>query len=345
MNTTAMSIASPVVAAVRAEAERIGRDPLFRDAAGAKVLVTGATGMVGASLALAFLAADRIHNLGLTVYGLSRDMAKAKAYYEKTPLVALSRDVGATADALPPFDYIIHAASPVGPSLFASDPAGVVAANLRGTLNLLDKAVRDRSRRFLFISTHEVYGGGREVWREEDVGVIDFLSVRSCYPESKRAGENACVCFHAQHDLHTGVARLSRMIGPNMNLDSGLFVCDFLKDGLAGRPVTVTGDGSLSRPLLPAVEAVAGIVRILFSGKPGGVYNVSPDVDDAPSIRDVAEYVAALAGTRAALSSEGPGGGARQDNAKLRALGWRPGMSWRDGLTEIWKVLSASGRD
>lgn len=330
-----------VAAAVRADAGILGQKQSFLDARGAHVLVTGASGMLGSYLALTFLAADRHFDLNLKVYGLSRDMSRMAGLYEGLPLVPLFRDVSRPLDDLPCFDYVIHAASPVGPALFASNPAGVAAANLRGTINLLEKAARDSCRRFLFVSTHEVYGSGRDIWGEDDKGVIDFLSPRACYPESKRGGENACICFHAQYGLHVAMARLARLIGPNMNLDSGLFVCDFLRDGLMGKPVTVRGNGMLVRPLLHVADAAAGVLDILFSGKAGEAYNVSPDRRDAPTISDVAEHVAALAGTTFVAPAAGDAGGTLQENAKLRALGWRQERNWREGLSDIWKALTA----
>lgn len=331
----------PALRLVRAEAERLGDDPAFKDAAGASVLITGAAGMIGSYLALAFLEADRRKNLGLKVHGMSRNMERARALYAGLPLVPLSHDVASDLSSLPRFDYVVHAASPVGPALFASDPAGVVSANLTGTLNLLGKAVRDGARRFLLVSTHEVYGTGRALWREEDAGALDFLSVRSCYPESKRAAENACLCFHRQYGLAAVIARLSRVVGPNMNLDSGLFVCDFLKDALSGRTVTVKGDGKLVRPLAYASDVAAGLLRILFAGKPGDAYNIAPD--EAPTILEVARILAESAGAAYAEAAPGgPGGGAVQDVSKLRALGWEARVTLREALRRIHE--SAAGR-
>lgn len=333
-----------VIDIVRAEAERLGADPLFQEARGASVLITGAGGMVGSYLALAFLFADKLHGLGLTVHGLSRDMAKAAGIYAGLPLVAISRDVADLPADLPRFDYVVHAASPVGPSVFASRPFEVAKANLAGVVNLLEKALRDRARRFLFVSTHEVYGRGKSVWREDDLGGIDFLSPRACYPEAKRAGENACVCAASQYGLHINIARPSRLVGPNMNLDSGLFVCDFLRDAMAGRPVAITGDPGLVRPLCYAADAVSGLIKILFAGGRGAAYNIAPA--EAPTILETAEEVAALAGVdviRAGAS--GRGGGAVQDAERLRRLGWRSETSWREALSKTFAALRGANRE
>jgi nucleoside-diphosphate-sugar epimerase len=301
-------------------------------AAGASVLVTGVTGLVGGGLARALLEIDDRFNLGMTVYGLARGGEKIRRMFGRTALRPLIADVAAPFPPdWPRFDIVIHAASPVGPAMFAADPAGVVRANLIGTLNLLDKAARDKARRFLFASTYEVYGQGKEVWKEEDSGTLDFLDPRACYPEAKRAGENACVCYGKQYGLHTGIARLSRLYGPGMNLNSGLFVGDFIKDVLAKRQVVIAGDGGLARPLLHSDDAVAGILRILFLGQADTAYNVSPD--ETWTLGEIAAELGRLGGcghcgNEGTAMAKGP----RQDNARLKELGWRQKISLKDGM-------------
>lgn len=324
---------APLLRAIRRGAGELADDPGFREFRGASVLVTGASGMIGSWIALAFLEADRRQGLGLSVHGLSRDMSRAAELYSGLPLVPVSRNVAAAMDDLPRFDCVVHAASPVGPAVFAERPFDVVAANLAGTVRLLEKAARDRARRFLFVSTHETYGTGREIWREDEAGALDFMSPRACYPESKRAGENACVCCARQYGLRTGIVRLARIYGPGMNLDSGLFVCDFLKDALAGRKVAVKGDGALIRPLLHVRDAVRGILTALFAGEAGRAYNAAPA--GAETIADIARLVAGLAETEAVVPAPGPGGGAVQDASRLRALGWRETVPLRDGLADL----------
>lgn len=294
--------------------------------------------MIGSRMALAFLEAGKKQGLNLEVYGMARDMGRAVPLFEGLSLKALSCDVAADLGDLPRFDYIVHAASPVGPAYFADRQFDVVSANLAGTVNLLNKAIHDKTRGFLFVSTHEVYGGGREVWREEDAGAVDFTSSRACYPESKRAAENACVSARAQHGLRTVSARLSRVYGPDMNLDNGLFVCDFFKDALVGRPVEIRGDGNLLRPLCYVADVIEAMTLLLFRGDAGQAYNVAPE--EKPSIAEVARGIAGLAGVGVAAARSGPGGGAVQNTDRLQALGWRARTSLAEGLENTWTVLS-----
>lgn len=332
--TPLRGLSNPPGAAGVAAAEALMDNPLILEAAGAAVLVTGAGGMVGAAVANAFLAAERKYGLGMRLYGMGRNAATLEKRFAGTALVPLASDVASPfPPASPRFDYIFHAASPAGPSLFARHPAEVVRANLAGTVNLLEKARLDRCRRFLFVSTHEVYGTGKDVWREEDAGVLDFLDPRACYPESKWAGENACVSYGKEYGIHTGIARLSRLYGPSMNLESGLFVCDFVKDVLAGRPVTVKHGPGLLRPLCHIDDAADALVRILFRGTAGAAYNVAPD--EAWTIGEIAVELGRLGGTGHVLPEGGPTGGARQDTTHLKGLGWLPRVGLAEGLRGI----------
>lgn len=337
------SALEPVHRVMREAAAAIGSMPEFDAARGASVLVTGAAGMIGSWLALAFLEASRRRDLRIEVHGLSRNMRRADALFAGLPLHAISRDVAADPGDLPAFDYVIHAASPVGPALFAERPFDVADANLTGTVNLLRKAAKDKTRRFVFISTHEVYGAGKTMWREDDSGTLDFFSPRACYPESKRAGENACVCAWNQYGLDTGIARLSRIYGPGMNLDSGLFVCDFFKDILAGRDIVVRGNGALPRPLLHVADATKALVKILFRGAPGTAYNVAPS--ERRSIADIASLLAAMSGRKAVFSAPPvPVDGMVQDTAWLEALGWREAVPLRNGLEDMLGLFSNARR-
>lgn len=321
-----------------AEAERLtGRlDPAAMR--GASVLVTGASGMIGAWLTMTFLTLDRIHGLGMKIHGMSRNMEKAAQFYNGFPLTAISRNVTDAVADLPRMDYVVHAASPAGPALFAARPFDVAAANLQGTANLLRKAVTDGTRRFIFISTHETYGQGKAIWREEDCGALDFLAPRSCYPESKRAAENACACCHNQYGLSTGIARLARAYGPGMNLDSGLFISDFLRDACGGRAITIKGDGGLIRPLGYISDMVDGILTVFSKGGAGEAYNVSPM--EAHTIREIADELAAIAGTTVNAAPEGPGGGPVLDTSRLRSLGWTERVGLRDGLKHTLASLT-----
>lgn len=326
-------------AAAFAEAGDIASAPFLAGLKNRSILVTGASGMLGGYLVLSLLRADERHGLGLTLYALARDRARLEAKFSGLPAHIVAADVCDPGLALPPCDTILHAASPVGPAMFDATPAQVTTANLTGTVRLLETAARTGAR-FLFVSTHEVYGAGKPVWREEEYGALDFLSPRSCYPESKRAAENACVCFGRQYDVDFRIVRPSRIYGPTMNLDSGLFICDFFRDALAGKPITINGGGDLLRPLCYIRDVAEAALRILVLGAPGSVCNIAPQ--KAHTIREIARALSSLTGVPVSEipSPSGNAGGAVQDISLLAGLGWRQTVCLSEGLKRTWLALS-----
>ena len=107
-------------------------------------------------------------------------------------------------------DYVIHAAGNAHPLAFNSDPVGTIIGNIEGTYNLLEYTKAHGGKRFLFVSSGEVYGNGDlslDEFKEEYLGAIDITSPRSCYPQSKRAVENLCASYSSQYELETVVVR------------------------------------------------------------------------------------------------------------------------------------------
>ena len=148
------------------------------DFSGKTVLITGATGLIGSTLAETFSQAGA--EVVSAVRDISRARGRAVAYDAAKPL---NFDFRA--------DYIIHAACSAHPLAYSTDPAGVMRANLTGTMNLLDYA-RETGARMLFLASGEIYGSAprrASGFTQEETGQIDPMNPRSCYPESKRAAE------------------------------------------------------------------------------------------------------------------------------------------------------------
>lgn len=310
------------------------------------MLITGATGALGAYLTAALAEANHARGLDNTIYALCRDEAKARRLFSSTGARLILQDVS---DPLPGvrFDYILHCAGPVGPRAFRDTPEEVLSANVIGTMNLLAHAAATGCEGFVFASTHEVYGEtDKQTVPEADMGVLDTMSARSCYAQGKRTAETALACYYEKHGLRAMSARLSRFYGPMMNLSSGLFVCEFFRDVLANRPVRVRGDAQLLRPLCYISDAAAAMLYLLFDGEGGQAYNVQGD--ETPTIGDIAEAVANLGGTGAELSLPETIGAAPHgqalDTAKLQRLGWKQSVPLLDGLERTFCHLREAAR-
>ena len=137
-------------------------------------------------------------------------------------LTLLVQDVSAPIHLALPHHFIIHAASQASPKYYGVDPVGTLSANVLGTMHLLDLARHHPVISFLYFSSGEVYGETASVpTKESDYGYLDPTSVRSCYAESKRMGENMCVSYHKQYDVPAKIVRPFHTYGPGMKLDDG----------------------------------------------------------------------------------------------------------------------------
>lgn len=139
---------------------------------------------------------------------------------------------------LPAADYIIHAASNTHPVAYAGDPVGTIAANVIGTDNLLKWASAVKCKRFVFLSSVEVYGenrGDTDKFAEDYMGYIDCNTLRAGYPESKRTGEALCQAYRKQDGMDIVIPRLSRAYGPTMLASDTKAISQFIKKVFRGR--------------------------------------------------------------------------------------------------------------
>lgn len=296
---------------------------------GKAIAITGATGLIGGSLLRYLRAANEIRALDLRLIPLCRkpDRLPGAVFYD-----ALGE--------LPEFeaDYIIHAASNAHPLAFSSDPVGTMQANLLGTMRLLER-IRERGGRLVFCSTGEIYGENPALdsFDEAAFGAIDPMRARSCYPESKRAGETLCAAYHAQYGVDALAARLCYVYGPGITPENSRADAQFLRKARSGEDIVLKSPGSQVRSYCYVFDAASALLTLMLRGEAGQAYNVS---GSTASIREYAETLAALAGV--SLRFELPPDAEKQgysavtravlDSGKLQALGWKAEYGLEEGL-------------
>ena len=316
----------------------------------AAVMVTGATGMIGACLTDLLVCLNRARNLNRRVIAPCRSAARARARFSYAPEVEiLVHDVLSPADKLPRADFIVHAASNAHPTAFSADPVGTMLANINGTLHLLNHLRATGGHRFLFISTGEIYGENPAVtdgFSEDDFGKIDSMNPRACYPESKRAAETLCASYVRQYGADAVAARLCYVYGPTLSPANSRADAQFLRKALAGEDIVLKSAGSQVRSYCQVTDAAAALLTILLRGETGAAYNVA-NRDSVHSIREYAETLAALAGVGVTFDlppeSERQGYSAVtravQKPDRLEALGWSPRLTLREGLLHTLAIL------
>lgn len=265
------------------------------------ILVSGANGMLPSYMVETLLFLNEIRNYNIKVVALVRNIEKAKNVFEdyenNCKLEFLVQDVTQPIQYEGTINFIVHAASQAAPSYYGVDPVGTFKANTVGTINLLDLAKEKEVEGFLYFSTGSIYGNieGEKVLLDESMtGNVNILEVRNCYAESKRAGENACVCYNYQFKIPTKIVRIFHTFGPKVNLKDGRVFSDFCKNIVNGENIVLKSDGSAKRSFLYVADAVIAYFKILLDGEDAKAYNVGGDVEHEISIRDLSELLVGL---------------------------------------------------
>ncbi len=302
---------------------------------GRRLLLTGATGFFGRWLVESFDHANRTLGLDATLIGIaapgesiSRSASRVAAMRGVTLVNAdirrLRTELGDIATG--PFEAIIHAAIHVDASTYATAPLATIETGILGTWELLELAREHGTARVLLVSSGGVYGmQPTELARipESHPTTLDPADPASAYGEAKRAAELLGACYWRQHELPVVIARPFSFVGPGLPLDRHFAIGNFIGDALAGRTVTITGDGRPLRSYQYAADMAIALWGLLAEGAAGVPYNVGGE--EAVSIAEVAATVARIAGGGATVEVKGlsaAGGAPRYvpDTSRLRKL-------------------------
>ena len=320
---------------------------------GRSVLITGANGFIPSYIVYTLLELNitKFANNPITIFALVRNEEKGQKrfanFMERKEFHLLVSDVSIPLQVNGKIDVIIHAASQASPKFYGTDPVGTLKANTLGTANMLDIAVKNNARKFLYISSGEVYGvldGSLGNVPETYTGNVDITNVRSCYAESKRMGENMCVCWSYQYGFHVNMLRLSHTYGPGVELDDGRVFGDFVKNILCGEDIIVNSDGKAKRSFLYISDMIIALFRILLYGENRNAYNIA--AENETEIRALAEMLCGLYPEKKLSivfnkreSSNGyirsASTGSALSVTKIKELGWRQKSSVHDGFSRM----------
>ena len=219
------------------------------------------------------------------------------------------------------------AESHVDRSLLRAD--AFVKTDVEGTYVLLEAARRHGHRRFVQVSTDEVYGHVPTGRSKED----DPLRPRSPYSATKAGAEMLVGAYRASYNLETLITRGSNTYGPYQFPEK--IIPLFITNALENRPLPIYGDGSAVRDYLYVDDHAAAIGLVLQIGKPGESYNIGAGSE--VSGVQVADAVLALCGRPASLRqfvTDRPGHDYRYalDTAKIAALGWKATVRFDEGM-------------
>ena len=318
---------------------------------GTSFLISGASGNIGS-----FLIDVLMEHEDIRIYAMGRNEAKAKERFanywddERFNFVAGDINEGVILpEGAGVMDYVIHAASNTHPRAYATDPIGTVTTNIIGTDNMLKAAAENGCRRFLFLSSVEIYGENRgdvDYFDEEYCGYIDCNTMRAGYPESKRAGEALCQAYISAKDMDVVIPRLSRTYGPTLLATDTKAISQFIHKGVAGEDIVLKSEGTQNYSYSYVADAVSGILYCLLKGECGEAYNIADPGSDI-TLKDLAGIIADYVGRKVifelpdAVEAAGYSKATKAllNAAKLRALGWQAHYDMKAGLTRTVEIL------
>ena len=162
-------------------------------------------------------------------------------------------------------DYVWHFASPASPIDYLELPIQTLKVGSLGTHKALGLA-KAKGARFLITSTSEIYGDPLVHPQPESYwGNVNTIGPRGCYDESKRFAEALVMAYHRQHGIPTRIVRIFNTYGPRMRINDGRVVPAFISQALAGKPITIFGDGKQTRSFCYYSDLIEGIYRLMMS--------------------------------------------------------------------------------
>jgi dTDP-glucose 4,6-dehydratase len=297
------------------------------------VLVTGGAGFIGSHLVDLLLDRTDVGVAVLDKLTYAGSLENVAAYAEDPRFSFVEGDVadpGTVAPLVAGADRVIHAAAESFVDRSIAEPRPFVVSNVVGTQVVLE-ACRDAGVPLLHVSTDEVYGSAEEGSFNEN----SPLAPNSPYAASKAAADLLCRSYVATYGANVTIVRGTNAFGPRQHPEKA--IPTFVLAALEGRPVPVYGDGSHRRQWLHVTDFARGVLAVLDLGEPGEVFNLGGGHE--LSNLELAQEICRLAGAPASLIeqvADRPGHDRRYslDWARLGALGWKPEVSFEDGLRQ-----------
>jgi dTDP-glucose 4,6-dehydratase len=299
---------------------------------GLRVVVTGGAGFLGSHLC------ERLIADGCEVVCLDDLSTGAPAnvahLLDSGSFQLIRADVTNFVHVQGPVDAVLHFSSPASPVDYLRRPIETLKVGSIGTLHALGLA-REKGARFLLASTSEAYGDPQVHPQPESYwGHVNPIGPRGVYDEAKRFAEALTMAYRRTHGVDTAIVRIFNTYGPRMRPDDGRAIPTFIRQALAGEPLTVAGDGSQTRSVCYVDDLVEGLLRLLNSNLTGPINIGNPQ---ELTVLEIARRVRTAAGSSSPIRfvprpEDDPS--VRQPDITLAraTLGWEPQVSLDDGL-------------
>lgn len=326
-----------------------------------KILITGSTGLIGSILAKSFLFANKKYSLNNKIFGLARNIEKAKIifneYLNDNLFEIVENEIEFPIEIKNDIDYIFHTACVTTSKEMITKPVELIKASVIGTLNILNFAKEHNTKSVIYLSSMEVYGvveKNDKKLTENELGKLDLTSVRSCYPESKRMNENLCKCYSEEYGVNVCIARLTQTFGAGASINDNRIFAYIAKCVINGEDIVLKSSGKSTHDYCYTTDAISAILLLAKKGVAGETYNIANEKTNA-SILNMAKLVANNFNKNIKIKVE------KTDNemyskdsiiklntTKMKKLGWKPKVNliqMYDRLIKSFKEVLKKGEN
>jgi UDP-glucose 4-epimerase len=269
-----------------------------------RYLITGGAGFIGSHLSEALIArGEEVFVLDDLSTGSVENIRHLKNNQRFHYIFDSIMNKHLLAELVDECDVIFHLAAAVGVRLIVESPVRTIETNVHGTQNVLDAA--SKKKKLVFIaSTSEVYGKSDKVPFHEDADLVlgPTSKGRWSYAASKALDEFLALSFWKEKNLPVIVARFFNTVGPRQTGRYGMVLPNFVRQALAGEPITVYGTGKQSRCFCDVRDCAESVLRLVATNRAiGEVVNVGST--EEVSIASLAQLVKQRTGSKSPVVS------------------------------------------
>lgn len=311
---------------------------------GKKILVTGATGLIGSNLI------DRLMVGDASVIAMGRNKEKIEStfheYIDNERFSVFEHDISNPFPVIDGIDYIFHAAGPMERDVVLNRPVDVIRPNINGLINILEYIRNGHTGiRLVVFSSVTVYNNITEndfsFNEEQTTNATSLDASTAAYAESKRMVEVIAKAYRKQFDLDIVIARFSTVYGNTRNIPDSAFY-EFVRKAINNEDISLNGTGFGRRDNIYVDDAIEGLITVAKKGLSGESYNIScgGEKDNYAAVDELAKAIAITTSKLTGRTSvnvnvkktESRRPGSILDNSKLKKLGWSLKFSLNEGL-------------
>ena len=303
------------------------------------ILITGGAGFIGSHLCKKLLERDN--------YIICLDNLFTGSLNNINELIKKENFEFVNHDITKPYfrqdiDEIYNLACPASPIHYQINPIKTVKTCTIGVINMLGLAKKNKAK-ILQASTSEIYGDPEVHPQHENYnGNVNPIGIRSCYDEGKRCAETLFSDYKREHNLEIRIVRIFNTYGPNMNLDDGRVISNFIVKSLKNEDISIYGDGNQTRSFQYIEDLVDGMVKVMDSKNIDSPINLGNPFEI--SINELCKKIINLTGSKSKiiyskLPEDDPKRRRPDIGFALSALNWRPSKELKTGLEKTIKYF------